>query len=95
MGEENSRPTPIMVEDKGVEAQCTSNFQGRAYPSSYFLEAPCPKALRGPPPVDKPVDILEVFKEVKINTPLLEVIKQILAYAKYLKDLCTYKRKVR
>ena len=35
---------------------------------------------------------LEVFKQVRINIPLLDAIKQILAYAKFLKDLCTFKR---
>ena len=36
----------------------------------------------------------EVFKQVKINIPLLDVIKQVPPYAKFLKDLCTIKRKV-
>ncbi|XP_062075371.1 uncharacterized protein LOC133779424 [Humulus lupulus] len=37
-------------------------------------------------------DILEVFKQVSINIPFLDVIKQIPAYSKFLKDLCTVKR---
>jgi len=39
-------------------------------------------------------DILEVFKQVKINIHLLDAIKQISSYAKFLKDLCTVKRKL-
>ena len=35
--------------------------------------------------------ISKLFKQVKINIPLLDAIKQILAYAKFLKDLCTVK----
>ncbi|XP_026445241.1 uncharacterized protein LOC113345782 [Papaver somniferum] len=38
-------------------------------------------------------DILDVFQQVKINIPLLSVIKQFPAYAKFLNDLCTVKRK--
>ena len=38
-------------------------------------------------------DMLDVFKQVKINIHLLVAIKQIPAYAKLLKDLCTHKRK--
>ena len=38
-------------------------------------------------------DILETFKQVSINLPLLEAIKQTPAYAKFLKDICTFKRK--
>src|SRR4029450_10224258 len=38
-------------------------------------------------------EMIEVFKQVKINLPLLDAIKQIPSYAKFLKDLCTQKRK--
>ena len=38
-------------------------------------------------------DILEVFKQVSINIPFLDAIKQVPAYAKFLKDLCSVKRK--
>ena len=37
-------------------------------------------------------DILEMFKQVSINIPLLDAIKQVPSYAKFLKDLCTVKR---
>ena len=38
---------------------------------------------------------MKTFKQVKINIPLLDAIKQIPAYVKFLKDLCTQKRKNR
>ncbi|KAI3806608.1 hypothetical protein L1987_22518 [Smallanthus sonchifolius] len=37
-------------------------------------------------------EMWEVFKQVKVNLPLLEAIKQVPAYAKFLKELCTQKR---
>ena len=37
--------------------------------------------------------MLELFKQVHINLPFLDAIKQIPAYAKFLKDLCTQNRK--
>ncbi|XP_076943222.1 uncharacterized protein LOC143613396 [Bidens hawaiensis] len=37
-------------------------------------------------------EMWETFKQVKINIPLLDAIKKIPAYAKYLKELCTQKR---
>ncbi|XP_062150016.1 uncharacterized protein LOC133858551 [Alnus glutinosa] len=43
---------------------------------------------------EKIQDMIEVFKQVKINLPL-DAIKQVPAYAKFLKDLCTQKRKRR
>jgi hypothetical protein len=41
---------------------------------------------------DKEKEILEVFKKVEFNIPLLDAIKQIPKYAKFLKELCTTKR---
>ena len=37
-------------------------------------------------------EILEVLRQVKVNIPLLEMVKQVPTYAKFLKDLCTVKR---
>ncbi|XP_016747607.2 uncharacterized protein [Gossypium hirsutum] len=39
-------------------------------------------------------DILETFRNVEINLPLLDAIGQIPQYAKFLKELCTNKRKL-
>jgi hypothetical protein len=36
--------------------------------------------------------ILETFKKVQVNLPLLEAIKQVPKYAKFLKELCTTRR---
>ena len=42
--------------------------------------------------MNNPTEIFEVLRQVKVNIPLLDMIKQVLAYAKFLKDLCTVKR---
>ncbi|XP_057958746.1 uncharacterized protein LOC131151522 [Malania oleifera] len=39
-------------------------------------------------------EIQEIFKQVKVNIPLLDAIQQVPSYAKFLKDLCTVKRKL-
>ena len=41
----------------------------------YKLVAPFPQRLISPKPLDKNLEILEVFKQVKINIPLLDAIK--------------------
>ena len=51
-----------------------------------------PQALRGKKGVNNPTEIFEVLRQVKVNIPLLDMIKQVPAYAKFLKDLCTVKR---
>ena len=71
-------PVP-KVKEKGVEVNT----------------APYPEALKGP--MKKVVnkrgpqqeELLEIFKQVKINLPLLDAIKQVPSYAKYLKELRT------
>jgi len=40
-------------------------------------------------------EILEKFIRVEVNIPLLDAIKQIPRYAKFLKELCTHKRKLK
>ena len=51
-----------------------------------------PQALRGKKGVNNPTEIFKVPRQVKVNIPLLDMIKQVLAYAKFLKDLFTIKR---
>ena len=36
--------------------------------------------------------IMEIFKQVKVNVPLMDDIAQFPSYTKFLKDLCTKKR---
>ena len=38
---------------------------------------------------------METFRKVEVNIPLLDAIKQIPKYAKFLKELCTHKRKLK
>ncbi|CAN6573228.1 unnamed protein product [Malus baccata var. baccata] len=40
-------------------------------------------------------DVLETFRNVHVNIPLLDAIKQILKYAKCLKKLCTTRKRIR
>jgi len=59
---------------------------------SYQLIAQFPNMLKSKkhsPQVEK---VLEIFKQVKINIPLLDAIDQIPSYAKILKDMCTKRR---
>ncbi|XP_016691084.2 uncharacterized protein [Gossypium hirsutum] len=43
---------------------------------------------------NKEKEILETFRKVKVNILLLDAIKQIPRYAKFLKELCTSKRRL-
>nr|CAN63865.1 hypothetical protein VITISV_009557 [Vitis vinifera] len=52
---------------------------------------PFPQALHGKKGIKNASEILEVLRQVKVNMPLLDMIKQVPTYAKFLKDLCTIK----
>ena len=56
---------------------------------------PFPSAMQRHKVGDKTLEILEVLKQVKINIPLLDMIKQVPVYAKFLNDLCTVKRMIK
>jgi hypothetical protein len=58
-----------------------------------LIPTPFPQALRLPKNLDVTTEILEHLHQVKVNLPLLHIIKQMSAYAKVIKDLCTVKRK--
>ena len=53
---------------------------------------PFPQALRKKKNSFNQTEILEVLRQVKVNIPLLDKIKQVPTYAKFFKDLCTVKR---
>ncbi|RVW64043.1 Retrovirus-related Pol polyprotein from transposon 17.6 [Vitis vinifera] len=56
------------------------------------MPPPLPQALHGKRGINNASEILEVLRQVKVNIPLLDTIKQVLTYAKFLKDLCAIKR---
>ena len=56
------------------------------------MPPPFPQALHGKKGIKKSSKILEVLRQVKVNIPLLDMIKQVPTYAKFLKDLCTIKK---
>ena len=58
--------------------------------ATHIPPSPYPHRLK----VNNHSEIYELFKQMKLNIPLLDAIKHIPSYAKFLKDLCTVKRKL-
>ena len=58
----------------------------------HSVPPPFAQALRKKKNSVNQTEILEVLRQVKVNIPLLDMIKQVPTYAKFLKDLCTVKR---
>lgn len=89
----NTQENKIEKESQDV---LSPNVSKSPDPIPYEPKVPYPQALElsyNPKKDKKMDDILEIFKQVKINLPLLEAIQQVPAYAKFLKDMCTFKRK--
>ena len=59
---------------------------------NHSVPPPFTQALRKKKKSVSQTEILEVLRQVKVNIPLLDMIKQVPTYAKFLKDLCTVKR---
>ncbi|KAM1800926.1 hypothetical protein ACFX11_032600 [Malus domestica] len=62
--------------------------------SSIPLNVLFPSRLRQSKKEETEKDILETFRKVQVNIPLLDAIKQVPRYAKFLKELCTTRRRI-
>ncbi|KAM1216968.1 hypothetical protein ACFX2J_013196 [Malus domestica] len=59
------------------------------------LNVPFPSRFLQSKNEEEEKDVLETFRKVHVNIPLIDAIKQIPKYAKCLKKLCTTKKRVR
>ena len=66
-------------------------------PDTYKPDVPYPQALNHPKAKvnESNNHLLEAFQKVTITIPLIDAIKQILAYAKFLKSICTPHRNLK
>ena len=92
-GKEVDQPLPKPVEEsrQGEEMQ-PEHILLEEDSMKYRIPPPFPQALRGKKKATQQAGILEVLRQVKVNIPLLDLINQVPAYAKFLKDLCTIKK---
>ena len=92
-GKEVDQPMPKPVEESRQEEKMQPEHILLEEDSmKYRIPPPFPQALRGKKKATQQAGILEVLRQVKVNIPLLDLIKQVPAYAKFLKDLCTIKK---
>ncbi|XP_058217278.1 uncharacterized protein LOC131328345 [Rhododendron vialii] len=81
-------PKPVLKEEEKGKAKEVE------VPPAFTVPAPYPNRLKSPAKPNLNSDIYEVLKKVTVNLPLLDAIKQIPSYAKFLKELCTHKRQL-
>ena len=87
---DQSMPKPLDEDKEGQDEESEKILIKEEMKKSMPL--PFPQALRGKNKVNNQTEILEVLRQVKVNIPLLDMIKQVPTNAKFLKDLCTIKK---
>ena len=92
-GREIKQPVPMAAEETCKEKEAEPERVIISENSmKHCMPPPFPQALRSKKKASQQASILEVLRQVKVNIPLLDIIKQVPAYAKFLKDLCTIKK---
>ncbi|CAN6720982.1 unnamed protein product [Malus baccata var. baccata] len=85
----SNAPKPSNLSNKGKNVLNSS-------PTNVFpLNVPFPSRFLQSKNEEEEKDVLETFRKVHVNIPLLDAIKQIPKYAKCLKKLCTTKKHTR
>ena len=83
-------------DDKNVKSKLPNNFYaGDSKEKQYILLPFPPRAISNKKMKETEKEILETFRKVEVNIPLLDAMKQIPIYAKFLKKLCTNKWKLK
>ena len=94
---ETQSPKPIIPLGLGVLSAPPSppnpHKVSKDVSNAYVTPIPFPRRFMSSKKEQQDKDILETFRKVQINIPLLDAIKQIPSYAKFLKELCTIKRR--
>ncbi|CAN6718839.1 unnamed protein product [Malus baccata var. baccata] len=101
--EERSTPTervetPLPQAPKALKPSNSAN-QGKEIPILINSNAvppnvPFPRRFMQSKNQEAEKDILETFRKVQVNIPLLDAIKQVPRYAKFLKELCTTRKRI-
>jgi len=93
------RSTPEKDDDKNLKSKLPDIFYagesstGNSDLQKQHIPLPFPpRAISNKKMEEADKEILETFRKVEVNIPLLDAIKQIPRYAKFLKELCTNKR---
>ena len=78
-----------------IDAGAKIDASAKTYSAPKQIPLPFPSRSILAKKVELDYDILETFRRVEVNIPLLDAIEQIPKYPKFLKDLCTHKRKLK
>ncbi|KAM2154918.1 hypothetical protein ACFX1Q_046672 [Malus domestica] len=98
--EEPSHPTarvvpPMPQPHKPSHPSTSGNVVPNVVNSNTNLpNVPFPRRFTQSKKEESEKDILDTFRKVQVNIPLLDAIKQVPRYAKFLKELCTTRKRI-
>ncbi|CAN6555558.1 unnamed protein product [Malus baccata var. baccata] len=81
-------PTPPNLSNKGKNV--SNSVPTNVIPSN----VPFPHRFMQTKKEEAKKDILDTFRKVQVNIPILDAIKQVPRYAKFLKELCTTRKRI-
>ncbi|KAL2250228.1 UNVERIFIED_CONTAM: hypothetical protein Sindi_2496500 [Sesamum indicum] len=81
--------------EKEIEVQQEQTEHEVDHPKPLVTRPPFPERFTKAKKEEEEKEIFETFRKVEVNIPLLDAIKQIPRYAKFLKELCTSKGKLK
>ena len=87
---ESSRQSKGNSSNKGKNANPSSSVFANP-----LVSMPFPSRFAQTKKAESDKEILDTFRKVQVNISLLEAIKQVPKYAKFLKELCTSKRRLK
>ncbi|CAN6677842.1 unnamed protein product [Malus baccata var. baccata] len=71
-----------------------SNLFNSIPTNDFPLNVPFPSRFKQTKKEEAEKDILETFRKVQVNIPVLDAIKQVPRYAKFFKELCTTRKRI-
>ncbi|XP_062114197.1 uncharacterized protein LOC133825246 [Humulus lupulus] len=93
-----SSPAPVQKQAVDNSIHDEPSMQKKSHKPTmptYVSRPPFPSRLKIFKQEEADKEILETFRKVEVNIPLLDAIKQVPRYAKFLKELCTNKKKLK
>lgn len=81
---------PELTKESNMEVQVNS----KPLPMINAYRALFPSRLSKSKKEDHEKEVIDMFRKVEINILLIDMIKQVPRYAKFLKELCTNKHKL-
>ena len=91
------QPPTRKPEDKEKDKKCNIEKEKEVstsnYVPHYITPPPFSSRLAPKKKEEKEREFLDVFRKMEVNIPLVDAIKQVPRYGKFLKDLCTNKKR--